>query len=343
MSDTTLIKAQAYALGFDLVGMVQLGPADSAVHFNEWLAKGFAGDMAWLERGSVKRQDSRAPYPGTTSAVVVGMNYGGAAPTGPIARYARGDDYHDVMEQRLKSLHSWISEREGRKVPGKAYVDTGPLLERDLARRAGLGWVGKNSNLINPGLGSFFFIGALLVDMELAPDMPFEADRCGSCTRCLDACPTDAFAAPRVLDSRRCISYLTIEQKGAIPQDLREAVGELVYGCDICQDVCPWNHKFARELTEPGLAHADSLKSPDLARLLALDDDGFRSEFRESPIKRTKRRGLARNIAVAMGNSGDRGHLDALRAQRNSETDSMVAEHIEWAIHRLESTASGSA
>lgn len=337
MIDATIVKAQAYGLGFDIVGIASLGPAESAPHFNEWLANGYAGEMAYLERGSVKRQNSGSPFPGTTSAVVVAMNYGGREPSGPIARYARGDDYHNVMEDRLDALHAWISEVEGRRVPGKAYVDTGPLLERDLAQRAGIGWVGKNTNLINPGLGSFFFIGALLLDLELNADPPFGADRCGTCSRCLDACPTDAFVAPRILDARRCISYLTIEQKGVIPEEFRESVGELVYGCDICQDVCPWNHKFSRELVEPALKHTEALRNPDLRKMIALDDDEFRTVFRRSPIKRTKRRGLARNVAVAMGNSGDASYLPALRSRQTAENDAMVAEHIDWAIQRLES------
>jgi epoxyqueuosine reductase len=194
----------------------------------------------------------------------------------------------------------------GRPIAGKAYVDTGPILERDLARRAGLGWFGKNTNLVNPRLGSFFFIGSLLVDLDLAPDSPFEADRCGSCTRCLDACPTNAFVEPRVLDATRCISYLTIELKGDIPDTFHEAVGSNIYGCDICQDVCPYNIKFARELREPAFAARDAIRDrkPEmLARdLLAMDEEEFRSAFRRSPMKRAKRRGLARNAAVVLGN-----------------------------------------
>src|SRR5687768_11172459 len=233
--DSRLVKAEAYGLGFDLAGVASLGPAESAEKFEDWLARGYAGEMEYLGRGAGKRADSRLPFPGARSAVVVGLNYGGTSPPGPVARYARGDDYHDVMWRRLDKLHEWIDRQAGRPIAGKSYVDTGPILERDLARRAGLGWFGKNTNLVNPRLGSFFFIGALVVDVELVPDKPFEADRCGTCTRCLEACPTNAFVAPRVLDATRCISYLTIEAKGDIPEDLRPAVGELLYGCDICQ------------------------------------------------------------------------------------------------------------
>ena len=197
------------------------------------------------------------------SAIVVALDYGGRAPSGTVARYARGNDYHDVMIAKLNALHEWMSADFQRDIPGKAYVDTGPILERDLARRAGLGWFGKNTNLLNPSIGSFFFLGSLLVDVPLEPDAPFEADRCGTCTRCLEACPTDALVAPRVLDATLCISYLTIELKTEIPEALRAPMGDLVYGCDICQDVCPWNVSFARELREPALAPRENTVSPD--------------------------------------------------------------------------------
>ena len=303
-----MVKAQAFGLGFDLVGITTLGPMETAGTFDAWVEHGYAGEMDYLPRGAAKRRDSRLPFAGATTAIVVGLDYGGRQPSGPVARYARGDDYHDVMAERLNELHRWLQLEVGRTIAGKAYVDTGPILERDLARRAGLGWFGKNTNLVNPRLGSFFFIGSLLVDLDLAPDSPFEADRCGSCTRCLDACPTNAFVEPRVLDARRCISYLTIESKGDIPDAFHEAIGSNIYGCDICQDVCPYNVKFARELREPAFAARDAIrdKSPEtLARdLLAMGDAEFRSVFRRSPMKRAKRRGLARNAAVVLGNSG---------------------------------------
>jgi epoxyqueuosine reductase len=305
-----LVKAQAYGLGFDLVGITSLGPMDTAEAFDAWIEKGYAGDMDYLPRGSEKRRDSSLPFPGATNAIVVGLDYGGREPSGPVARYARGDDYHEVMTERLNELHRWLQLETGRPIAGKAYVDTGPLLERDLARRAGLGWFGKNTNLINPRLGSFFFIGSLLVDLELAPDSPFEADRCGSCTRCLDACPTKAFIEPRVLDAKRCISYLTIELKGEIPNEFHEAIDSHIYGCDICQDVCPYNIKFARELREPAFAARDAIRHKNaetLAReLVTMTDEDFRSTFRRSPMKRAKRRGLSRNAAVVLENIGRR-------------------------------------
>ena len=308
---TQLVKAQAYGMGFDLVGVTHLGPAETAPLFEDWIERGYSGEMSYLPRGADKRRDSRLPFPGASSAVVVGLDYGGAEPSGPVARYARGDDYHDLMWAKLDALHEWIASSLGAPVSGKSYVDTGPILERDLARRAGLGWFGKNTNLINPKIGSFFFIGALLLDLEMEPDTPFEADRCGTCTRCLDACPTNAFVAERVLDATRCISYLTIESRGDIPADLRAPIGSLIYGCDICQDVCPWNQRFAQKLKVPEFAPRAVLASNDpvtIARnILAMDDEQFRAAFKGSPMKRAKLRGLKRNAAVVLGNSGDQG------------------------------------
>jgi epoxyqueuosine reductase len=336
---TNLIKAQALGLGFDLVGVAPLGPAETAGAFEKWLGRGYAGEMTYLPRGAEKRRDSRFPFSAATSAIVVGLNYGGKSPSGPIARYARGDDYHDVMCKKLDSLHEWIEEQLGRPVSGKSYVDTGPILERDLARKAGLGWFGKNTNLINPELGSFFFIGSLLVDLDLEPDAPFEADRCGTCTRCLEACPTQALVEPRVLDATRCISYLTIESRDSIPDDLREAVGGLVYGCDICQDVCPWNVSFAREVTEPALAPRPGIESPDLTELMHMSEDDWREFSRGSAIKRAKRSGFLRNVAVALGNTGSPESIPALTAAKSDE-EPLVREHAAWALGRLHKPAS---
>ncbi|MGI9076142.1 MAG: tRNA epoxyqueuosine(34) reductase QueG [Gemmatimonadaceae bacterium] len=335
------MKAQAFGLGFDLAGIATLGAAETASYFDEWLARGYAGEMSYLPNGAEKRRDTRLPYAGASSAVVVALNYGGTQPTGPIARYARGNDYHDVMTAKLGQLHGWVEMQIGKPVRGRAYVDTGPILERDLARRAGLGWFGKNTNLLNPDLGSFFFIGCLLLDLDLTPDPPFAADRCGTCRRCLDACPTNAFPEPRILDSTRCISYLTIELRGAIPLEFRESMGELIYGCDICQDVCPWNVKFAQELAEAAFQPREALAAKDartLAReLLAMDDTAFRATFTNSPLKRAKRRGLARNAAVVLGNSGTPDDVTVLvRALRDPEP--LVRQHAAWALSRIETT-----
>jgi epoxyqueuosine reductase len=334
-----LAKAHAFALGFDLAGVAALGPADTASAFDAWIDAGHAGEMHYLERGAVKRRDSRRAKPGTTHAIVVALDYGGREPSGPVARYARGDDYHDVMDAKLRELHRRVERDAGRIVAGKPYVDTGPLLERDLARRAGLGWFGKNTNLLNPTLGSFFFLGALVLDLELETDAPFEADRCGTCTRCLEACPTDAFVAPRVLDATRCISYLTIEVKDEIPIALREPMGELIYGCDICQEVCPWNERFAQDLKEPAFAAREVLAGKDartLARdLLGMSRAEFSAAFKGSPMKRAKLRGLKRNAAVVLGNVGAADDIALLELVRDGEPDDMLRQHAAWALAQL--------
>ena len=335
----TLTKAQAYGLGFDLVGITALGPSETAAAYDQWIAEGRHGTMEYLARGREKRHDSRLPYPGAVTAIVVAMNYGGREPSGPVARYARGDDYHDVMVDRLNALHRWIEERAGTAIAGKAYVDTGPILERDLARRAGLGWQAKNTNLIHPQLGSFFFIGALLVGVELAHDAPFEGDRCGTCTRCIDACPTGAITAPRELDATRCISYLTIELKGEIEESLRPGIGGLVYGCDICQEVCPWNVRFSRELAEDSpfrsrFAVSGERSPRELARwILGLSQEEFSAAFRKSPMKRAKLRGLKRNAAVVLRNVGTADDVDVLTRALGDE-EPLVCEHAVWALAR---------
>ena len=303
-----LIKAQAYGLGFDLVGITDLGEARTSQAFDRWLSSGYAGEMAYMPRTAEKRKDSRRAIEGATCAIVVAMSYGGNEPSGPVARYARGDDYHEVMVEKLRELHRWIDAHVGRAVHGKAYVDTGPLLERELAQRAGLGWFGKNTTLINPRGGSFFFLGALLLDLELAVDAPFETEHCGTCQRCLDACPTGALVEPRVLDSNRCISYLTIELKGEIPAEFHAPIGELLYGCDICQEVCPWNEKFALPLREEAFRPRAAIAGKDARTLateiLAMSDEDFRIAFKGSPMKRAKLRGLKRNAAVVVANAG---------------------------------------
>lgn len=301
------IKSRARELGFDLVGIATLGSVQTAANFDAWISAGYAGEMGYLERGAEKRHDTRLPFDGVRSAVVVAMNYGGTQPRGPVARYARGDDYHEIMVDRLNELHRWIESEVGHAVRGKPYVDTGPILERDLAQRAGLGWIGKNANLINPGLGSFFFLGELMLDLELDADDPFETDRCGSCTRCLDACPTGAFVAPRVLDATMCISYQTIEQNGPIAETLRDAIGEHLYGCDVCQEVCPWNVKFSRDTTEIAFVAREVIDGKDAWTLandvLAMTQEEFSTAFRKSPIKRAKRSGLVRNAEVILENT----------------------------------------
>ncbi|MBX3173955.1 MAG: tRNA epoxyqueuosine(34) reductase QueG [Gemmatimonadaceae bacterium] len=296
-------------VGFDRAGIATLGPAETHDAFATWIEAGHHGEMAYLERGAALRADTTRPEPGMRSALVVLLDYGGKQPTGPVARYARGADYHRVMWDRLDELLDWVRRERGDDVRGRAYVDTGPILERDLARRAGLGWFGKNTMLIDPTLGSFFFIGALFLDLALAPDVPFEQEHCGTCTRCLDACPTDAFVSPQVLDARRCLSYLTIESRSEIPEEFRGALGETLYGCDICQDVCPWNVKFARELPDEALAARAPVAGTDarsLARLLlSMDDSAYREAFRGSAMKRAKLDGLQRNARTLIDNLDD--------------------------------------
>ena len=242
------LKQQAHTLGFELAGVAPAAPADGFAHLQDWLAQGFAGAMDYLHRNGPPREHPSSILPEVRSVVMVGLNYhpgsvDSAPPLhGKVARYAGGADYHDVLRDKLKSLLRWV-QAESPGTRGRAVVDTAPLLERDFARRAGLGWFGKNTMLIHKKLGSYFFLGGLLLDLELPPDEPFATQHCGSCTRCLDACPTDAFAAPYQLDARRCISYLTIELRGPVPDDLRPGVGDWLFGCDVCQEVCPWNRK----------------------------------------------------------------------------------------------------
>ena len=337
-----LAKARAYGLGFDLVGIAELGEAETAGAFDEWLARGYAGEMTYMARTAEKRRNSRRPVEGATRAIVVAMNYGGTEASGPVARYARGDDYHDLMVERLRELHAWIEKQVGHAIPGKAYVDTGPLLERDLARRAGLGWFGKNTMLINPRIGSFCFLGALLLEMELEADAPFEPDHCGTCRRCLDACPTGALADSHVLNATRCVSYLTIELKGEIPEPMRPLVGELLYGCDVCQEVCPWNARFGRELQIPEFAPRESLIGKDARTLahdlLAMTPEEFSAAFKGSPMKRAKLRGLKRNAAVVLGNVGTAEDMDVL-ARALDDPEPLVRGHAAWALDAIRSRA----
>ncbi len=313
------LKAQALGIGFDLAGITTLGPAETAPVFERWLAAEYHGEMDYLRRGAELRGDTTRPEPGMHSALVVALDYGGRQPAGPIARYARGDDYHRVMWDRLDELLAWVRAERGATVRGRAYVDTGPILERDLARRAGLGWSGKNTMLIHPRMGSFFFIGSLFLELDLAPDAPFTEEHCGTCTRCLDACPTEAFVEPGVMDARRCISYLTIESRAALPAEFHEAIATHLYGCDVCQDVCPWNVRFAKSppsegplAPRPEFAVADRADddaadpaTAALARtILAMDEIEYRDRFRGSAMKRAKLAGLQRNAAVVLANTG---------------------------------------
>ena len=300
------LKAQAIAAGFDLVGIASLGEPSTATHFDAWLDAGHHGEMAYLAKGAELRRDARRPVAGMVSALVVALNYGGTQPAGTVARYARFADYHQVMWDKLDALLAWVRTELG-EANGRSFVDSGPVLERDLARRAGLGWFGKNTLLINPGLGSFFFLGALFLDVALEPDDPFASDHCGSCTRCLDACPTQAFVAPHVLDARRCISYLTIELKGAHTPEQATMVGEHLFGCDVCQEVCPWNVKFSRAASEEAFTPHAELEAPDLAAFATMDDAEFKVRCGDTPLMRAKRAGLQRNASTVLHNANAAG------------------------------------
>lgn len=333
------LKAQAYGLGFDLAGITTLGEPATRAQFDTWLAAGYHGEMGYLDGdGAELRRDARRPHPGATHALVLAMSYGGREPSGPVARYARGDDYHEVLRERVRELHHWLERETGQTINARPYVDSGPILERDLAQRAGLGWFGKSTMLINPRIGSFFFLASLFVEFELEPDAPFEADRCGTCTRCLDACPTQAFVAPHVLDATRCISYLTIELRGAIDEALRAAMGDRVYGCDVCQEVCPWNVSFAAPLREPAFASRDGLNTRDaraiVQELLAMSQSEFSARFKGSAMKRAKRRGLARNAAVVLGNVGTSDDVPLLDAAL-AHDEALVRDHAAWALDRM--------
>ncbi len=339
---TQKLKAHALAHGCDLVGVAPIAAFKELEFYPQWLAAGYAGEMEYLQRQLPKRLDPRQILPSAQSVVVIGVNYHTPYPLsteskdrdrGWISRYAWGDDYHRVLSEKLEKLHHFLEQEAGANYQGKFYVDTGPVLDRVLAKYAGLGWFGKNTNLINQKNGSYFFIGELITNLVLECDAP-PPDRCGTCRRCLDACPTDAFPAPYVLDSNRCISYLTIELRGAIPEGLRQPMGSHVFGCDICQDVCPWNRKAPVTKEAAFMPRANAV-APQLAELAAMDENSFRERFKNSPIKRSKWRGLMRNVLVALGNSGCAEHQKVV-ARFLNHSDFVLAEAAQWAYRRLQ-------
>lgn len=351
------LKTEAHARGFSLAGIAPATDADGFVRFADWLDRGYAGEMGYLHRHRERRRHPRSVMESVRSVLMVAMEYSpgrgwadksgirvqplpapntpdsapDTPPQGRVAAYAQGPEYHRFLWDRLNDLAAWLEA----DIPGShadAVADTAPLLERDFARRAGLGWVGKNTMLIHPGRGSFFFLGALLTDLALLPDQPFTGSHCGTCTACLDACPTAAFPRPHVLDATKCISYLTIELRGAVPEPLREPMGDWLYGCDVCQDVCPWNRKSAGRAVpfprDPGLAMLDPVE------LLGLDPDAFRVRFKPTSLWRNRRAGLLRNAAIVLGNIGDERALPALeRALADSEE--VIRESAAWAIRRI--------
>ncbi len=332
------IRSKARELGFEQVGFAPADPLAGAEFYARWVALGFAGEMDYLKRNLEKRADPAQMVPGARTVICLGMNYYQETPPSSdplrakIACYARGDDYHDLIKKRLFVLWDWIRETAGGPVNGRVYVDTAPVLERELAQRAGLGWWGKNTCLINRQKGSFFFLAEIFLDLELDYDEP-ATDHCGTCTRCLDACPTDAFPEPYVLDSTRCIAYLTIELKGAIPPALRPDMGQWVFGCDICQDVCPWNGR-AQTAAEAAFQVRPGLDQPSLIRLLEMDQTAFDQQFHHNPAKRPKRAGFLRNVAVALGNSGAKAAVPAL-VKALQDPEALVRSHAAWALGRI--------
>jgi epoxyqueuosine reductase len=331
------IKSWATELGFDDCRIARAKEASHASLFRDWIAEGKHGEMAWLERAPERRCDPREVLHGCKAIVCLAVNYypgrspfpDGHAGGYRIARYAWNEDYHDLIEKRLREFDAKLQTLGGTQ---RFYVDTGPVLERDFASDSGLGWNGKSTVQIHRKLGTWFFLAELLTTLDLPADSAF-GDHCGKCTACITACPTQAITAPRRLDARRCISYLTIEHKGSIPEEFRIAMGDRIYGCDDCLDACPWN-RFAQESREISFLAREQIFKQQLRDFLELDDDGFRALFAKSPIKRIKRARFLRNVCVALGNTGTAEDLPALR-RASADPDPLVAEHATWGIKRV--------
>jgi epoxyqueuosine reductase len=342
---TAQIKSFALEAGFDVAGIAPVRDFPELEHFPVWVAAGHAGEMKYLEArdefGKLKRSSLQTVAPWARSVIVCAINYNTVQPystqftepeRGWISRYAwGGEDYHGSVMRRLSEVEAKVLEM-APETQTRRYVDTGSLVERVYARYAGVGWVGKNTCIINQKKGSWLFLGVILTSLELTPDMP-APDRCGSCTRCIDACPTDAFVGPYQLDSNKCIAYHTIEKRGSIPEEMRDGLGRHVFGCDICQDVCPWNRK-APASTAPEFQPQAELVNPVLAWLSQISPTEFNHKFRGSPLKRSKRNGIRRNAIVAMGNSGNREFMPTLSKLIHDE-DEVIAEHARWAENKL--------
>jgi epoxyqueuosine reductase len=332
--DAKTIKQRAHELGFDACGITSAEPAQHAAFYEQWAAAGKAGEMQWLTREPERRGNPGKVLAGARSIIVVGLNYWQSQPKGRgrIARYALGEDYHHMLLEKLAALTDEIT---ACGASAKVYVDTGPVLEKPLAARAGVGWQGKSTMLIHPKMGPWLMLGEIITTLELQPDAP-QRDHCGSCSKCITACPTGAITAPYQLDARRCIAYLTIELKGSIPEELRPLIGDRVYGCDECLDVCPWN-RFAQTTREARfLAPKNDQETRDpLHALLEISQAEFKRRFARSPILRVKRRGLLRNVCVVLGNIGTVEDLPALRRAEDHE-EPLVREHAAWAVRQIE-------
>jgi len=337
---TRQVKEKARELGFSLVGVTTPEPPPHLEFFQDWLEAGYHGTMGWMasERNRERRADPRRILPGCQSILCLAHPYPYPEQRegrGNISSYAWNQDYHEVLGEKLAEIAGHLEELVDREIPHRWYTDTGPILERDLASRAGLGWIGKNTTLINPQQGSFLFLAEILFGVELEIDSPFEGELCGSCTRCLEACPTGCLTAPYTLDANRCISYLTIEYRESLPDDLRPLLGEWVFGCDICQQVCPWNQRFGKhDQLDQAFLPRQEIQHPELTEELQLSQEEFSRKFRGSPLKRSKRRGYLRNIAVALGNQAREDAVPVLqRALRDPEP--LIREHAAWALGEI--------
>jgi len=344
-----MIKTEAIRLGFHLVGVTTPDQPVNLAIYEDWLAEGYHADMAWIasERARQRRADPRLILTDCQSILMLGICYprpqqSPGISNGQIASYAWGDDYHDVLPQRLKALVTFLESKVGHTVPNRWYTDTGPILERELAARAGLGWIGKNSNLINPKTGSYFILAELFLGISLTPDTPFTYDHCGTCTRCIDACPTNCILPNRTVDANRCLSYLTIESKGAIPWVYRKSMGDWLFGCDICQQVCPWNQKDALPQGDAAFAPRRGVPITNLAAELRLSPGDFNRKFKGSPVKRTKRRGYLRNVAVVLGNLQDTASVPAL-VDALTDMEPLVRAHAAWALAQISGGAAKTA
>lgn len=332
-----LIEERALELGFCGVGIIPARPLEHAAHLDRWLADGFHGEMKWMERHRDLRTHPGRLEPGTRSVIALAAPYAADrhnAPPGHISRYALGDDYHDVLRQRMRSLAAFVSAETGHDVAARPAVDSAPLLERNIAIDAGLGWLGKSAMVLHQQHGTWFFLAELLVDVDLVPLDEPQPDRCGRCTRCIDACPTGAIVAPWRVDARRCISYLTIELRGPIPRPLRKPMGTHLFGCDICQEVCPWNHHATRHDPLDFRARPETIAA-DARTFLQLSPTAFNARFRGSPIHRAKRRGMARNAAVVLGNLGDPDHAPILLDTLREHDEPLARGHAAWALGQL--------
>jgi len=373
--DFEWIAGAAKGLGFDLCGVVRAEKFPELGRMQEWLERGYAGEMKYLS--DPRRSDPQNAFPGVRSAIVCALGYNvdkprstdaatqaqNGGPRGWISRYGWGRDYHEVLWEKLNALTQEMKQQISEPFEARAYADTGPVSERVLAKHAGLGWLGKNTLLLNQDLGSFFFLGVILTTLELPPTIFADAmpppDLCGTCRRCIDACPTEALVEPYVMDARRCISYLTIELRGSIPEEFREPMGRHVFGCDICQDVCPWNRKApvtqvkefhprsfpghgGAQDANAGEVQEESLYLPRLEWLASMDEEEFREAFRGSPIKRTKWRGLVRNACIAIGNAGVQqdsaahARIGKILERLAASPEPVIAESARWALTRIQ-------